>query len=303
MKIDFVLTYVDNTDEKWRTQFMKYATSEYSNLIDKTTNNFRDMCLLKYIFRSIDEYLPWLNNVYLIVESESQVPSWIDKDKVNIVYHKDIIPNNLLPLYNSASIELFIKNIPGLSEYFIYSNDDMFFMKKCDESNFFDENGYPSIKVNFVKKNTDKTSYLYRLYNNEQLVCSMLHKLTLPDKQLLHHHFQQAMRKSTWEILWDCNYHDMLNSCTRFRSSKNLQQYVCTFYHIVANRFKKYDLATSFIQLDNNVIEKLNSYSNVNCLCLNDDGLINDDEFEEYKKKIHNWFEVKFPKQCKYERQ
>ncbi len=46
-------------------------------------------------------------------------------NKLIIITHKDIIPEIYLPTFNSLCIELYLYNIPNLSNNFIYFNDDM----------------------------------------------------------------------------------------------------------------------------------------------------------------------------------
>ena len=66
-----------------------------------------------------------MENVFLLVSGETQVPSWVDRSVVNVVLHKDIIPERFLPTFNSTTIEMFMHRIPGLGEEFLYFNDDM----------------------------------------------------------------------------------------------------------------------------------------------------------------------------------
>ena len=46
------------------------------------------------------------------------------------------MPEAYLPSYNSSAIELNIHRIRGLSEHFIYFNDDMFKIKDTQPSDF-----------------------------------------------------------------------------------------------------------------------------------------------------------------------
>ena len=85
---------------------------------------------MRYKFRSIATNAPWIRNLYMIVETPSQVPSWLNQDAVKIIYHRDIIDGIYLPTYNSTTIEMFINRIKGLSEYFLYGNDD-FYINRC----------------------------------------------------------------------------------------------------------------------------------------------------------------------------
>jgi hypothetical protein len=47
----------------------------------------------------------------------------------------------VLPTYNSHAVESQLHNIPGLSEHFLYSNDDMFFGRPLKASMFFSPGG------------------------------------------------------------------------------------------------------------------------------------------------------------------
>lgn len=35
---------------------------------------YRDQGILRYLLRSIEKYTPWVNDVYLVVAYESQIP-------------------------------------------------------------------------------------------------------------------------------------------------------------------------------------------------------------------------------------
>jgi hypothetical protein len=45
-------------------------------------------------------------------------------------------------VFNSHAIELNIHNIPGLSDLFVYSNDDLMFARNVTVHNFFNDDFY-----------------------------------------------------------------------------------------------------------------------------------------------------------------
>lgn len=110
--MDIVYTWVD------------LRSSSYSQ-------RFTDHGELKYSLRSIYKFAPWVRHVYIVC-ADDQRPEWLHERSseanipVYIVKHSEIIPREYLPTYNSQCIELFLGFIPGLSEHFIYFNDDMF---------------------------------------------------------------------------------------------------------------------------------------------------------------------------------
>lgn len=140
-KIDFVITWVDSSDQKWLAKKNKSLQKIGQPMEDSTGDNrYRDYGTLKYLLRSIEKYASWVNKIYLI--TDDQKPSWMKDDlsgtKLQIIDHKDIIPANALPTFNSNAIELCMDNIPNLSDLFVSFNDDWLINKKVYPEDFFD---------------------------------------------------------------------------------------------------------------------------------------------------------------------
>lgn len=95
---------------------------------DLVASRFADNDELKYSLRSLERYAPWVRKVYIV--TNGQIPSWLNLDcpRVTIVTHEEIFPNKShLPTYSSPAIETHLHRIRGLSQRFIYLNDDVFF--------------------------------------------------------------------------------------------------------------------------------------------------------------------------------
>lgn len=149
--VDLVIPYVDSRDPVWRKVYTDFThRSDYVN-----DPRFDNPSLFEYFLRGVDKFMPWVRKIHLIVSNIEQVPAYINKEKTHIVLHKDIMPESILPTYNSSTIEMFITKIEGLSEHFIYANDDMYPIREMFKSDFFTEDGKPKIvfKTNYVKKN------------------------------------------------------------------------------------------------------------------------------------------------------
>ena len=129
-QIDAVYTWVNGSDPEWLKQMLSYRNqSEEMNEKDSATatNRFRDNDELKYSLRSIERFAPWIHKVFIV--TNGQIPNWLDTNnpKVEIVTHEQIFQNpNDLPTFSSAAIETNLHRIPGLSDYFVYFNDDVF---------------------------------------------------------------------------------------------------------------------------------------------------------------------------------
>ena len=61
-KIDIVIPWVDPSDVKWQKKFAKYKYD--SSKIDLRNSRYRDWENVKYIFRGIEKYMPWVNKVF-----------------------------------------------------------------------------------------------------------------------------------------------------------------------------------------------------------------------------------------------
>ena len=92
--------------------------------------------------------------------NKSKQPSWIKKNsKIIIVDHSETFPSDkYLPNTNSNAIETTIANIKGLSNHYIYFNDDIFLGRKVKYTDFFTNDGkaliddYTRYTRNIVKK-------------------------------------------------------------------------------------------------------------------------------------------------------
>ena len=145
-KIDYVIPYVTFNDSYWQQLYLLsicVKETKHSAGIQR----FRDNGLLKYLFRSLEKNLPWINKVHMIVMCESQVPNWINREKVHIIYHTDFIPKKYLPTFSSSLIEAFLPFLTLDEEKFIYGNDDLIPCRYLSKNKFFYRN-IPSYNIN-----------------------------------------------------------------------------------------------------------------------------------------------------------
>jgi len=146
--IDFVLTWVDGSDPKWLAEKRRYETGGSSEPRAGGEANsdcrYRDCGLLRYWFRAVERFAPWVNRVYFV--TCGQKPDWLDgsNPKLRLVNHSEYIPADHLPTFHSDTIELNLHRIPDLSERFVLFNDDMFLLRPVKERDFF-RNGLPVI--------------------------------------------------------------------------------------------------------------------------------------------------------------
>jgi hypothetical protein len=80
--------------------------------------------------------------VYVV--TDQQVPSWLDTSnpRLTVVDHRDLFGDRgRLPTYNSHAIESQLHRIPGLSDHYLYLNDDVFFGRPVAPELFFSGSG------------------------------------------------------------------------------------------------------------------------------------------------------------------
>ena len=140
--IDLVYLWVDGNDINWQKKRAQYQQqTENCDPQAIGTCRFYNNDELKYSLRSVEKNIPWINRIFIV--TDEQTPDWLNTNhpKITVIDHKEIIPTEKLPLFNSCAIESRIPFIPGLSEHFIYANDDMFAWKQVDKNFFFTDDG------------------------------------------------------------------------------------------------------------------------------------------------------------------
>ncbi|CAM5591931.1 exopolysaccharide phosphotransferase [Streptomyces spiroverticillatus] len=157
--IDVVYTWVDDSDPKWRERrdtakreagllapeaAAADADAEDSEDTDADAGDvrFRNRDELRYSLRSLAMYAPWVRTVYLV--TDDQTPEWLNTEHpgVKVVPHREIFADpEALPTFNSHAIESQLHRIEGLSEHFLYFNDDVFLGRPVNPRDFFSSNG------------------------------------------------------------------------------------------------------------------------------------------------------------------
>jgi len=141
--IDIVYTWVDQSDPIW----VRKRQKAYRHLQKKRISlcrdgirerEFEDLNQLKFSLRSVSKHTDFVNKIYIV--TDNQIPNWINlkHPKIEFVSHHTIFENKgNLPSFNSHSIESRLHHIPGLSEHFLYLNEDFYFGRKVNPDDFF----------------------------------------------------------------------------------------------------------------------------------------------------------------------
>ena len=130
--VDVVYTWVDGADPVWearRAARLAEVTGGDPTMSTRAASGparYADRGELRWSLRSLHLFAPWVRTVHLV--TDGQVPSWLDVDHpaIHLVDHRDLLPPDALPTFNSHAIEAAVHRIGGLSEQFVYFNDDFF---------------------------------------------------------------------------------------------------------------------------------------------------------------------------------
>ena len=292
--MDIVITYVNGLDPVWQRDYEKHTNQP---VLEK---RFRDWGTLRYLFRGIEVNMPFIRKVHLIVSHESQVPEWVNRDEVNVVLHKDIIPAEYLPTFNCNPIEMHLHRIEGLDEEYLYFNDDIFPVKPCSASDFFHEG----------KCYLGMSRHLFA-FDMFKKICRNSNRLARkalglkPSLCFLRpQHICTPMFKSECEELYAKVSDEIAKTClARTRSGDNLNQYLFLDYiflkgRLINKRLSKKHISvgvTSVSRLRNAIVKPSKSL-----ICINDVQL-SESRYQELRSALLNAFEEHFPQKSKYE--
>nr|WP_255222247.1 stealth family protein [Nocardia otitidiscaviarum] len=135
--IDIVFSWVDGSDPEFRARRAGMMAQVVVGEGDEADARIRQIDELRYALRAVYKNAPWIRRIF--IATDSAVPEWLVEDpKVTIVRAVDHFSDRSgLPIFNSHAVECQLQHIEGLSEHFLYSNDDMFFARPVRPSMFF----------------------------------------------------------------------------------------------------------------------------------------------------------------------
>lgn len=326
--IDFVIPWVDGNDPLWIEQKNKYL-NKYAEGEDSREIRYRDWGTLKYWFRGVEKYTPWVNKIHFI--TWGHLPAWLNlkHPKLNIVRHEDYIPEEYLPSFNSHVIELNLHRIKGLSTQFVYFNDDIFILQSIEPEDFF-RNGLPcdicvanaitprdgefsSILLQdtkYINKNFDKrldmTNNLSKWFSLKYGILLMRTILLLPWRYytgFYNPHLAIAYKKDTFNEVWHKEPGILSQTCMhRFRNDNDVNQYIFRYWRLAKGEFIPHRQLGKYKNItdNNDEINKLIKKRSCKLLCINDKDV--DCDFEVEKLKLIKSFEKIYTEKSAFER-
>ena len=147
--IDAIITWVDGSDKKFlnlKNEHHRLRTNEIYSPEEFGEHRYKDSGELEFAIKSILRYAPYIKTIYIVHCQTQLIRKLLSKiippgseEKIKTVHHSIIYRNyeEFLPTFNSLAIETMLHRIPGLSEKYIYMNDDFFLIRKTQPTDFF----------------------------------------------------------------------------------------------------------------------------------------------------------------------
>lgn len=294
--VDIILPYVDSTDPLWLEDFTNTIKQDSPSPV-----RFRSWGTLKYVLRAIETYIPFVRDIILVVARESQIPDWLNRDKVRIIYHKDFIPEQFLPVFNSCTIEDFLYNIPDVSEQFLYTNDDIFPINPLQLEDFFID-GKPKIKFTHYTKYAKDTIFRGQCRASIDFISTAMGWGYMPPEELLvPAHSITPMLKSSVDKVGELCKDKFADTITSLRSPCNVNQYIYSDYNFVTDNYVKGTCEYVYLDMMDNLTEVSYGFtrSNLKIICINDSFGIKD--YEKTQAGLIEILEQKYPQKSEYE--
>jgi hypothetical protein len=147
--MDAVITWVDGSDPAHQLKLRRHLDGCIETPESSASTRFADNGEIEFSVRSLIRFAPWVDNIYIVTDQQTphfysnSTDQWL-LEKIKIVDHQVLFSgySHALPVFNSLSIEALLWNIPGLSDDFIYLNDDMMLIRPVPVSAFRTANEY-----------------------------------------------------------------------------------------------------------------------------------------------------------------
>lgn len=235
-EIDIVFSWVDGNDPAYQAARRKRMEGVILGEGDDAEARFRQINELKYALRSVYMFAPWIRNIY--IATDSPVPEWLNAEHpaINIVRSEEHFKDpSVLPTHNSQAVEAQLQHIEGLSEHFLYSNDDMFFGRAVGPHVFFSPGGITkfieaSTRIGLGDNHLDRSGFENAARVNRKLLYDRFGRITTRHLE----HCAAPLRKSVLlEMEKEFAAEFEATAASRFRAKDNISV-TNSLYHYYA---------------------------------------------------------------------
>ena len=157
--IDVVIAWVDGSDPDLNKKRIGYLNPKQKKTVPGAdSTRFNSLNEISYCVLSIFKFAPFVRNIFIVTDNQNpNVHDVVKKyyptrvSDIRIVDHTEIFKGyeNHLPTFNSICISNMLWAIKGLSNQFVYFNDDIFLVRPLNPSVWF-QNNRPVLRGKWV---------------------------------------------------------------------------------------------------------------------------------------------------------
>ncbi|MCI0143229.1 stealth family protein [Arthrobacter bambusae] len=308
--VDIVFSWVDGNDPAYiaaRREQMKDAVVGEG---DAHEARFRQINELKYALRSVYMYAPWIRRIY--IATDSPAPEWLaEHPSVRIMRSEEFFKDpTVLPTHNSQAVESQLHHIEGLSEHFLYSNDDMFFGRPVAPDMFFTPGGITkfieaSTRIGLGENDAERSGFENAARVNRKLLWERFGRITT---RHLEHTAAPLRRSVIAEMEREFPAEFAKTAASRFRAADNISV-TNSFYHYyslltgraVTQTAAKVRYVDTTLWSGLHYLPTLLAKRNVDFFCLND-GSFPEVAADERAGLVTDFMEKYFPVKAPWEK-
>ncbi|WP_169366231.1 stealth family protein [Wenjunlia vitaminophila] len=278
--IDAVYTWVDGDDPAMAAKRAAYRGDADIDIASREVgaSRYTSHDELKYSLRSLEMYAGFVRHVYLV--TDGQMPHWLDPEAegITVVDHRDIFPEEALPVFNSHAIETRLHHIPGLSDHYLYFNDDVFINHFAHPGQFFHGNGIARIPFSPMKFGVGAPHPLEPAPNsagkNVRELLLRSHGVNITNKFL---HTPHPQLKSVMEEIEAAGFPEFrATSFSRFRSTKDVSPTSALHHHwaLASGQAVPADYRYLYVEVGKpdmrKRLDRITNDSDIDFFCVND---------------------------------
>lgn len=294
--VDAVITWVNGDDPEHKRKRDRYITSQREDKMDGVAGDTRYMSRGEIFLcvASILRFAPFFRKIFIVTDNQNpHLDDFVNTNfpdrttEIEIVSHSDVFKGyeGYLPTFNSRSIETMLYRIPGLSDRFVYFNDDVFLLRPIMEKDWFEGDAsivyahkFPVFAARFLQKAKKRllgklaVGYKDGMLNSAEIAGS--------DFFLYAQHSPWALKKSWYERFYN-GREDLIirNLSHKFRNPEQFNPqalYVTQAYREGTVIVKKDDKVSLFIKMErkdreaelDKKIKRASSNSNFRFACI-----------------------------------
>lgn len=280
-------------------------------------------------------FTPWVRKIHFV--TWGHVPDFLDTNhsKLHVVRHEDFMPKDSLPTFSSHALEMNLHRISGLTEHFVYFNDDTFLLRPLMKTAFFQEglpctyggevpielkgslgvwqyaavNDLAVVNAHFSKKQAvrkHRGKYVNSIYcwkdNLRTLMLEELFPFYFTGFKNLH--APAAYRKQTFKELWAAEPEILMRTTMhKFRDADSVNQWVALWWQVASGNFAPSNINTHTYWAFEGDLEAICHsvrHQTLDMICLNDPDT--DTDFDMVSKRINEAFSTILPQKSTFEK-